>query len=37
MNIGGFKKKSDMEKFFAETGGKKMHWKDVLNYVKNPD
>jgi len=37
MNIGGFKKKSDMEKFFAEMGGKKMHWKDVLNYVKNPD
>jgi len=35
MNIGGFKKKSDMENVFAEMSGQKMNWKDVLNYVKN--
>lgn len=34
MNIGGFSSKSDMEKVFAEMGGRKMNWTDILNYVK---
>ncbi len=35
MNIGGFSKKSDMEKAFTVMEGQKYNWNDVLSYVKN--
>ncbi|MEW6654932.1 MAG: nitrous oxide reductase accessory protein NosL [Bacteroidota bacterium] len=35
MNIGGFGDKSEMENVFAEVGGQKKNWNEIIEYVNN--